>query len=560
MRSDAPTRGRVRRRRHPLPRARLRPQRLRRRRGLGRDRARGGGLRRPSPGSTSSRVAAATTFDDALRGVGIDPTPATIAASSSSATGATDRASSCSPTPGGALDGLRAGRELAVVTDGPLASQRAKAEALGVDRLGRRCVVFTERARSRLRQAASPRLRADRGAHVGGPRSDCVYMADNPAKDFAGPKPLGWRTVRVRRPESAPRRSGQRSRRRPRGHGSHRGGAAPRVRRRPGAATRDRPTTVAHLTTVDSSLRYLLLPAAPRGRATPAVTRSGSARRALRSPARGATASATSRCSRRPAAWTCGRPARRARAVADPAPGARRRAPHPQPQARALRPGRRPAGRGADRGQHRPRALRRRRRRAGRSARLVYALEGVAARFSDAELVQNPEDLELLTRLATSPAADAARLLGNGVDLTRFDPARLRRRSGPRSGAELGVGPTTVVVGTVGRLVAEKGYPELFEAAGTLRRALRRRRDRARRPGEARRPRRGCVDARPAPTGSGSSGMRDDVDRALRGAWTCSCCRRIVRASPGRRWRPPPWACRSSPPTSAAAGRSSTTA
>ena len=28
----------------------------------------------------------------------------------------------------------------------------------------------------------------------------CVYVADNPAKDFAGPRALGWKTVRVRRP------------------------------------------------------------------------------------------------------------------------------------------------------------------------------------------------------------------------------------------------------------------------------------------------------------------------------------------------------------------------
>jgi putative hydrolase of the HAD superfamily len=27
-----------------------------------------------------------------------------------------------------------------------------------------------------------------------------VYVADNPIKDFAGPRRLGWRTVRIRRP------------------------------------------------------------------------------------------------------------------------------------------------------------------------------------------------------------------------------------------------------------------------------------------------------------------------------------------------------------------------
>jgi glycosyltransferase involved in cell wall biosynthesis len=95
----------------------------------------------------------------------------------------------------------------------------------------------------------------------------------------------------------------------------------------------------------------------------------------------------------------------------------------------------------------------------------VYALEAVAARFSDAELYQNPEDLELARRLHLTRRA---RLLGNGVDLTRFDPARFpddRRRA---ARTELGVGDDTVLVGAVGRLVAEKGFPELFEALSSL--------------------------------------------------------------------------------------------
>lgn len=94
----------------------------------------------------------------------------------------------------------------------------------------------------------------------------------------------------------------------------------------------------------------------------------------------------------------------------------------------------------------------------------VYALEAVAARCSDAELVQNPEDLALLRRLRIAPRAE---LLGNGIDLTRFDPTRVgSARAAVR--AELGIGDDRIVVGTVGRLVREKGYPELFEAAERL--------------------------------------------------------------------------------------------
>jgi glycosyltransferase involved in cell wall biosynthesis len=96
---------------------------------------------------------------------------------------------------------------------------------------------------------------------------------------------------------------------------------------------------------------------------------------------------------------------------------------------------------------------------------LVYGLEGIAARCSDAELYQNPEDLELMRRIHCTRHA---RFLGNGVDLQRFDPARFSAADRAAIRAELGVGDDTVLVGAVGRLVAEKGYPELFTAMEQL--------------------------------------------------------------------------------------------
>lgn len=96
----------------------------------------------------------------------------------------------------------------------------------------------------------------------------------------------------------------------------------------------------------------------------------------------------------------------------------------------------------------------------------VLALEGVAARFSDAELVQNEEDLAVLTRWRLNRPA-RTRLLGNGVDLARFRPPR---DDGERAAARalLGADPDRLVVTMVGRLVAEKGFPELFAAAREL--------------------------------------------------------------------------------------------
>jgi glycosyltransferase involved in cell wall biosynthesis/ribosomal protein S18 acetylase RimI-like enzyme len=98
---------------------------------------------------------------------------------------------------------------------------------------------------------------------------------------------------------------------------------------------------------------------------------------------------------------------------------------------------------------------------------VVYSLEAVAARFSDVELHQNEEDLALCRRTHILPKPKG-QLLGNGVDLDRFDRGNVDAGTRARLRAELEVGEDTVVVGMVGRLVAEKGYPELFEAATKL--------------------------------------------------------------------------------------------
>jgi len=97
----------------------------------------------------------------------------------------------------------------------------------------------------------------------------------------------------------------------------------------------------------------------------------------------------------------------------------------------------------------------------------VYTLEAFASRWSHAELVQNAEDVATIRRYRLA-AGRKVRHLGNGVDLGRFRPQLLSpaERRGLR--AEWAAGDDTVVVGTVGRLVAEKGYPELFAAVAGM--------------------------------------------------------------------------------------------
>ncbi len=95
---------------------------------------------------------------------------------------------------------------------------------------------------------------------------------------------------------------------------------------------------------------------------------------------------------------------------------------------------------------------------------IVYTLEWIASRFSDAELIQSPEDFELLSKRRIMPRSKL-RLLGNGVDLDRFRPNPELREQVRR---ELGLTYEQVAVGLVARLVDEKGVPELIETAERL--------------------------------------------------------------------------------------------
>lgn len=94
---------------------------------------------------------------------------------------------------------------------------------------------------------------------------------------------------------------------------------------------------------------------------------------------------------------------------------------------------------------------------------VIYSLERLASTCSDAELVQNPEDLVTLRSVLHEPASKLT-LLGNGIDLSRFADWPDREEVRAKVRAELGVDDAAVVVGAVGRLVLEKGYVELFEA------------------------------------------------------------------------------------------------
>jgi glycosyltransferase involved in cell wall biosynthesis len=92
----------------------------------------------------------------------------------------------------------------------------------------------------------------------------------------------------------------------------------------------------------------------------------------------------------------------------------------------------------------------------------VLGLEAVAALASDAELYQNGEDRETL---ASWTRVRRSRVVGNGVDLDRFRPDP---EGGDRVRRELGLLPGELLVGGVGRLVAEKGIEQYAGTAARL--------------------------------------------------------------------------------------------
>lgn len=93
--------------------------------------------------------------------------------------------------------------------------------------------------------------------------------------------------------------------------------------------------------------------------------------------------------------------------------------------------------------------------------------ERIAAKCSDTILSQNREDMATaVTERIASP--DQLKWLGNGVDVTRFDRRRIADATLEALRREIGIDSGAPVVGFVGRLVEEKGILDLLQAAKTV--------------------------------------------------------------------------------------------
>jgi putative hydrolase of the HAD superfamily len=137
-------------------------------------------------------------FDRALPMVGLEPRPALIQR-------LVEVYREHQPTIGlepAACDLLAAlsGRcRLALLTDGYHDTQRRKVAALALEVWCDPMVCTDQWGRAHWKPSPRGFLHIQGACETAPER--CIYVADNPAKDFRAPKALGWRTLRVRHPQ-----------------------------------------------------------------------------------------------------------------------------------------------------------------------------------------------------------------------------------------------------------------------------------------------------------------------------------------------------------------------
>jgi putative hydrolase of the HAD superfamily len=89
--------------------------------------------------------------------------------------------------------------QLAVLTDGFHETQRRKITALGLEARCRPIICTDLWGREHWKPSPKGFLHIQEALDAAPER--CVYIGDNPAKDFRAPKELGWRTLRVCHPQ-----------------------------------------------------------------------------------------------------------------------------------------------------------------------------------------------------------------------------------------------------------------------------------------------------------------------------------------------------------------------
>ena len=99
------------------------------------------------------------------------------------------------PDAGRAIAHFRGKLSLGIITDGYLQTQRNKVAALGLDREINAVICSDEWGRENWKPSPMPYQKLmDALACTG---AECLYVGDNPAKDFVTARKLGWQTVHI---------------------------------------------------------------------------------------------------------------------------------------------------------------------------------------------------------------------------------------------------------------------------------------------------------------------------------------------------------------------------
>ncbi len=96
-------------------------------------------------------------------------------------------------------------------------------------------------------------------------------------------------------------------------------------------------------------------------------------------------------------------------------------------------------------------------------------IELLSARCAHLVFLVNQEDVDTVIRLRICRPERLRLMIGAmGIDVERFRPRSLEKNALSRKRQELGLPNDAITIGFVGRLVREKGLPELFEAFRSL--------------------------------------------------------------------------------------------
>jgi glycosyltransferase involved in cell wall biosynthesis len=99
--------------------------------------------------------------------------------------------------------------------------------------------------------------------------------------------------------------------------------------------------------------------------------------------------------------------------------------------------------------------------------RLHIALEKLGARCGDFIMTVSREDEQTAIRVGIE-CQERIETVYNGIDLERFDPARVAADERAEIRRRLGIEAGAPVIGIVGRMVREKGFFEFFDAAALI--------------------------------------------------------------------------------------------